>query len=63
MRASARAMLASPMDRKIASHLALRSSEWRVPVAGRRPRTRLHFTQQAVRPCSSSMACVLFARL
>eukprot|EP00969_Alexandrium_andersonii_P247048 10918016-Alexandrium_andersonii.AAC.1 len=39
-RASARAVLASPEALKRASKRALRSSEWRVPAAGRRPRAR-----------------------
>eukprot|EP00969_Alexandrium_andersonii_P130003 5747440-Alexandrium_andersonii.AAC.1 len=51
------------MDRKRASNLALHSSEWRVPAAGRRSRTRLHFKQPAGYPCSSSMACVMPTRL
>eukprot|EP00969_Alexandrium_andersonii_P316977 14003812-Alexandrium_andersonii.AAC.1 len=40
IRSPARAMLASPRDRSNASNLALRSSEWRFPAAGRRSRTR-----------------------
>eukprot|EP00969_Alexandrium_andersonii_P006388 277196-Alexandrium_andersonii.AAC.1 len=51
------------MGRKRVSNLALHSSERRVPAAGRRSRTRLRFKQPAVYPCSSSMACVMFARL
>eukprot|EP00969_Alexandrium_andersonii_P045647 2003484-Alexandrium_andersonii.AAC.1 len=39
------------------------SSEWRAPAAGRRSRTRLHFKQPAVYPCSSSMAWVMSTRL
>eukprot|EP00969_Alexandrium_andersonii_P180868 7992519-Alexandrium_andersonii.AAC.1 len=54
MRSSARAMLASPRDRRSASNLVLHSSEWRVPSAGRRSRTRVHFKHPAVYPCSSS---------
>eukprot|EP00969_Alexandrium_andersonii_P324187 14324188-Alexandrium_andersonii.AAC.1 len=63
MRSSARAMLASPRDRSSISNLALHSSEWRVPTAGRRSRTRVRFKHPAAYPCSSSMACVLFTRL
>eukprot|EP00969_Alexandrium_andersonii_P027811 1213778-Alexandrium_andersonii.AAC.1 len=46
-RSSARAMLASPRALSRASNRARRSSECRVPAAGRRPRTRLHFKQPA----------------
>eukprot|EP00969_Alexandrium_andersonii_P118006 5219457-Alexandrium_andersonii.AAC.1 len=56
-------MLASPRDRSNASNLALHSPEWRVPPAGRRSRTRVHFKHPAVYPCSPSIACVMFARL
>eukprot|EP00969_Alexandrium_andersonii_P279973 12376671-Alexandrium_andersonii.AAC.1 len=55
-------MLASPTDRKRVSNLALRSSEWQAPAAGRRSRTRLRSKQPAVYQCCSSMACVLLTR-
>eukprot|EP00969_Alexandrium_andersonii_P152435 6741137-Alexandrium_andersonii.AAC.1 len=51
------------MDRSNASNLALHSSAWRVPPAGRLSRTRARFRHPAVYPCSSSMDCVVYTRL
>eukprot|EP00969_Alexandrium_andersonii_P177189 7835450-Alexandrium_andersonii.AAC.1 len=56
-------MLGSLFARRIASNRARHSPECRVPAAGRCVRAREHFRQSAAQPCSSSMACVMFARL
>eukprot|EP00969_Alexandrium_andersonii_P283355 12526958-Alexandrium_andersonii.AAC.1 len=45
------------MDRSNVSNLALHSSEWRVPAAGRRSRTRVPFKHPAVYPCSAACFC------
>eukprot|EP00969_Alexandrium_andersonii_P038612 1692314-Alexandrium_andersonii.AAC.1 len=60
---SARAIFSSPAALSMLSNRARHSSEWRVPAAGRRSRTRLHFRHPAVYPCSSSMPWVMFTRL
>eukprot|EP00969_Alexandrium_andersonii_P005697 247137-Alexandrium_andersonii.AAC.1 len=56
-------MLASPEARRMLSNRERRSSERRVPAAGRRSRARLHFKQPAVQPCSSSIPWVILTRL
>eukprot|EP00969_Alexandrium_andersonii_P188914 8347718-Alexandrium_andersonii.AAC.1 len=62
MRASARAVLASPASRSIAAKRARHTSERLGPTAHRRARTRARIKHPAARPCPSESSRIKITR-